>query len=152
MESRTYFKNLKITPRKLREVADMVRKNKPLEAVGVLSHSPKKAASILEQVLKSAITNAKQTLKVGEDMLEFKLLTIEEGQKLKRFRPGSRGMAKAFYRRFSHAKIIIGSRAPVSSVAKKEDKKVEEPKKETKKEPKKVEAKAESKSQVQKKS
>lgn len=125
MESLTYFKNLKSTPRKFRSVAHDVRKLTPVAAVSVLEKQNKKAARGLAKVINSAITNAKQTLKVTEDMLEFKLFTIEEGQKLKRFRPGSRGMAKAFYRRFSHIKIILTAKeaekkAPVKTEAKAE--------------------------------
>jgi large subunit ribosomal protein L22 len=143
MESLTYFKNLKSTPRKFRSVAHDVRKLTPVAAVSALEKQNKKAARGLAKVINSAITNAKQTLKVTEDMLEFKLFTIEEGQKLKRFRPGSRGMAKAFYRRFSHIKIILTAKEaekkaePVAKPTKKAEEKIE------KKAPVKAEAKAE---------
>lgn len=108
MESKTYFKNLKITPRKMREATYMIKKKEPMEAVSILSLVNKKSAIILTKVLNSAIMNAKQTLKVGENMLEFKLLTVEEGQKLKRYRASSRGMADSFNRRFCHVKVILG--------------------------------------------
>lgn len=112
MESLTYFKNLKNTPRKFRFVAHDVKKLSPVAAVAHLEKTNRKAGRALLKVINSAISNAKNTLKVNEDMLEFKLFTIEEGNRLKRFRPGSRGMAKTFYRRFSHVKIILTAKEP----------------------------------------
>ena len=120
MESLTYFKNLKNTPRKFRFVAHDVRKLSPVEAVAHLEKTPRKAGRALLKVINSAITNAKNTLKVNEDMLEFKLFTIEDGNRLKRFRPGSRGMAKTFYRRFSHVKIILTAKEPEKKTETKE--------------------------------
>lgn len=107
MESRTYFKNLQITPRKLRVAADMVRKDDPYTAVQKLQNTNKKSAQILLKVMKSALANAKQTLKLSEDMIQLRLLTIEEGQKLRRYRPSSRGMVRPFARQFAHAKIVL---------------------------------------------
>lgn len=131
MESRSYFKNLKSTPRKFREVAHEIKGMNPVQATLKLATVNKKAAGMLSKLIKSAITNAKYTLKVTEDMLEFKLLTIEEGQKLKRFRAGSRGMAKAFLRRASHVKIILAPRKGEETLP--EKKKVEKKEKVTKK-------------------
>jgi hypothetical protein len=65
------------------------------------------AAVILYKAIKSAISSARQILKVEDNLLNFKLLSVEQGQKLKRFRPGSRGNAKPINRRMSHVKIIL---------------------------------------------
>lgn len=145
MESLTYFKNLKVTPRKFRTVAREVRKLTPVAAVSELEKKNKKAARALIKVINSAITNAKHTLKVNEDMLKFRLFTVEEGNRLKRFRPGSRGMAKAFYRRFAHVKIILTAKAPEKKAEVKEK---AEPKKEA---PKKVAKPAAKKAEVKEK-
>jgi len=128
MESLTYFKNQRITPRKYRAVVLLVRGLPPVQAMNVLSKTNKKAAKSLSKVLKSAITNATTTLKVNDDMLQFKLFTIEEGNRLKRFRAASRGIARAFNRRMSHIKIIIRTvdsmpvPEPVNAKVKKNDK------------------------------
>lgn len=112
MESRTYCKNLQITPRKLRVAADAARRLSPLQAIETLDGTNTKSARILAKVLRSAMANAKQTLNVPEDMVKFKLLVIEEGQKLRRFRASSRGMVRPFARQFAHAKIILTVPAP----------------------------------------
>lgn len=110
MESKTYLKNLKMSPKKLRFFLPELKKKKPVAALDYLFYAPQKAAKILYFALKSALTNAKNTLKVPEDLLEWKVLTVEEGQKLKRYKPGGRGTAKPFKIRFSHVKIVLGTK------------------------------------------
>lgn len=107
MESLTYIKNVHISPKKLRFIISDVKKHTPVDSVQHLFYMENKAAKILYKALKSAIASAQSTLKVREDMLQFKLLTVEEGQKLKRYRAGSRGMARPYVRRHSHIKIIL---------------------------------------------
>jgi len=107
MESRTYLKNLRISPKKIRFLLPEIKKMKPAESLNYLYYGKEKAARILYKAIKSALANAKNTLKVEENLLKFKVLTIEEGQKLKRYRAGSRGSANAFKRRLSHIKIVL---------------------------------------------
>ncbi len=107
MESKTYLKNLSITPKKLRMLLPSIKRLSPLEATKVLYYSPKRSSRVFYKAIKSAMANAKQTLKVNDDLLQFKLFTIEEGNKLKRYQAGSRGSAKPFKKRYSHIKIIL---------------------------------------------
>ena len=107
MESITYLRNIKITPKKLRFFVPIIKKMNPIEAIGALSYTPGKPAKIFFKAVKSALANAQQTLKLKGELLQFKTLSIDEGQKLKRFNPGSRGNAKPFIKRFSHIKIIL---------------------------------------------
>jgi large subunit ribosomal protein L22 len=125
MESRTYLKNISNSPKKLRFYLPVIKKMSPESALDYLYYSPQRSAKVLYQALKSAITNAKHLLKVDEDLLEWKLFTVEEGQKLKRYKPGGRGTAKPYKVRFSHIKIVLGAKQAVI----KQEKKVE-PKKE----------------------
>ncbi len=113
-ESKTYLKNIAIPPKKLRFYLAAVKKMNPGVAMERLFYGKQRAARVLYQAVKSAVSNAKQTLKVDADLLNFKVLTVEEGQKLKRYRPGSRGSPKPVVKRKSHIKIIL--------VAKKENK------------------------------
>ena len=107
MESITYSKNVKITPKKLRFLLTEIKKLKPVEALNHLMYTPRRSAEILYKVIKSALASGKNVLKVDEKMLIFKYFSVEEGQKLKRFRPGGRGTARPILRRFSHIKIIL---------------------------------------------
>ena len=107
MESLTYFKNLKSSPKKLRMMLNIIKRMSPREALDYLLYAGNEQAAVYHKVIKSAIANATNTLKLKDDMLKFKLLTIEEGHVLKRYKPGSRGMAKPIKRRLSHIKIIL---------------------------------------------
>lgn len=107
MESITYSQNLKISPKKLRFLLPGLKKLKPLEALDYLMYTPRKSADIFFKVIKSAINNAKNVLKVDEKTLIFKHLNIEQGRKLKRMKPGGRGTAKPILRRYAHIKIIL---------------------------------------------
>lgn len=107
MEVKAYIKNLDISPKKLRFVAEEVRKLSPQEAMEKLFYSPKRAAKILRKAIKSAVDNAVNTFKLKPDLLKFKLLAIEQGSSLKRYRPGGRGTIKPYKRRRSHIKIIL---------------------------------------------
>lgn len=118
MQSQTYIKNVKVTPKKLRMLADIVKKNDPQKAIDYLLYTPKKSAQILYKALKSAVANAKHTLKVGDDLLDFQSLIIEEGQKLKRYRAGGRGTASPYIRRYSHIKIILKAKKSAQAASK----------------------------------
>lgn len=121
MQSQTYIKNVKVTPKKLRMLADVVRRSDPQKAINYLFYTPKKSAQILYKALQSAVTNAKQTLKVGDDLLDFQSLIIEEGQKLKRYRAGGRGTASPYVRRYSHIKIVLKTKKGIKAVSKQPD-------------------------------
>ncbi|MEK7110176.1 MAG: uL22 family ribosomal protein [Patescibacteria group bacterium] len=107
METKAYFINLPVSPKKARFYLPAIKKLKPVESLEYLMYESTDASVILYKAIKSAISSARQILKVEDNLLEFKLLSVEQGQKLKRFRPGSRGNAKPISRRMSHIKIIL---------------------------------------------
>ncbi len=107
MESRAYIKNIKISPKKLRLILPEIKKLSPAEALERLFYTPKKSAKIFYKAIKSAVDNAKLTLKTAEKELKFKLLTVEEGRKLKRYQAGGRGTAKPIMKRYAHIKIVL---------------------------------------------
>ncbi|MBI4009037.1 50S ribosomal protein L22 [Candidatus Roizmanbacteria bacterium] len=112
MESKTYLKNIKISAKKLRFLLSEIKKLKPIEALDYLLYTPNKSARVFYKSIKSAISNAKNVLKVNEDLLKFKFITVEEGRKLKRFRHGGRGTMKPIIKRFSHIKVILEAEQP----------------------------------------
>lgn len=106
MEVKAYIKNLKISPKKLRFLLPQIKEMSPREALDYLAYLPKKGAKIFYKAIKSALSNAKN-LNISEDRLKFKTFLVEEGIKLKRYRPGGKGMVKTIKRRYSHVKIIL---------------------------------------------
>ena len=115
-------KNIRITPRKLREVVYLIKGKDPREILEILPHVQKKAAEKLLKVIKTAIANAEQNGAEGKKLV-IKEIQVNEGPKLKRFRAGARGRAKPYKKRWSHLRIILET---------KEEKKLIRPKKTTK--------------------
>lgn len=110
MESTTYIKYLKISPKKLRFLLGQIKKHTPHEALSYLIYTRKRAAHFWHQAIRSALANAQHTLKQDAPVLQFKTLTVEEGPRLKRWNPGARGRAKPYRRRMSHIKIVLKSK------------------------------------------
>lgn len=114
-------KYLIMSPRKIRLVAELVKKMKPAEAIEKLPFVQKRAGVSLAKVIKAALANAKNQ-GVGETDLVFKEIQIGEGPRLKRGRAASRGRWHPFKRRMSHIRVVL------ISTKKEEVKKVEEEK------------------------
>ncbi|MFA5136264.1 MAG: uL22 family ribosomal protein [Patescibacteria group bacterium] len=126
MEAKVYLKNIHITPKKLRYLLPEIKKMTPYESLNHLYYSPQKGARLLYKAIKSALDNAKYTLKLNEDLLQFKLFTIEQGNALKRYRPGGRGTAKPYKKRFSHIKIILEAKQAQNTAKSIEKSKIKE--------------------------
>ena len=99
-------KFIRMSPRKLRLVADMVRELEPNRAVDTLPHVGKRAAEPLAKVIKTAIANAKQK-GFSESDLTFKEIQINEGPTLKRGRAVSRGRWHPIMKRMSHIRVVL---------------------------------------------
>jgi large subunit ribosomal protein L22 len=99
-------KFLRMSPRKLRVVAGMVREMTPMRAIEVLPYTGRRAALPLQKVIKTAIANAR-VKGVTEDQLVFASIQINQGPQMKRFRAGSRGRAKPYTRDMSHIRVVL---------------------------------------------
>jgi large subunit ribosomal protein L22 len=103
-------KYVRISPQKLRLVAEAISHLSPGEAVSHLRFLNKKAALSLAKVIKQAISNAVNNSKLKEEELRFAKIEIGPGAILKRWRPVSRGRAHSILKRTSHIKIILKSK------------------------------------------
>ena len=128
MEIKAKLNYLRIAPRKVRLVADLVRNMDVKEAETQLKFMPKRSAAPLLKLLNSAIVNAKNNFNIEKDGLYIKELKINEGPPLKRWRPVSRGRAFPIMKRTSHIDLVLGvkpSLAPAKVVATEDKKSVE---------------------------
>ena len=127
---------MRIAPRKARLVADLVRRSKDMDdAIYNLKYSTKRASTPILKLLNSAMANAKQKdASLTEDKMEIKEIRVDEGVKLKRFRAGSRGIAKPINKKTSHIHIVIAEKEKPASAQKKSKSATATPKQETKKE------------------
>ena len=106
MEATAKATFVRIAPRKVQIVLDLIR-NQPVDkAMGILKHTPKAATEVLEKVLKSAMANAEQ-----KDMDTSNLYVAEcyvnQGPTLKRIRPRDHGRAYGFKKLTSHISIVV---------------------------------------------
>ena len=107
MEAKAVEKFIRISPRKLRYVADAVRAKRVDDAVDLLTFTTKKAALIIRKAVQSAAANATENHKMVEDDLVVEKIFINEGPILKRFRPRARGRATRIRKRTSHLTVIV---------------------------------------------
>lgn len=110
METRAISRYLRLAPRKVRLVADLVRGKGVGHALGVLEHVPKKSARIVAKTLKSVVANAESTQRVDVDRLYVKRITVDEGPTLKRFMPRAHGRATKIRKRTSHLTVVVDER------------------------------------------
>ena len=107
MEVQAVGKYLRISPRKLTPVAALVRRKKAGEALKYLRFVNKRGARFVTDVLKSAISNAKNNFDLPEEELVIKKIEVGKGPMLKRWRAASRGRAHQVLKRTSHLKVIV---------------------------------------------
>ncbi len=106
MEYQATTKYVRSSTRKVRLVADSIRKLTPQAALLSLMHAPKAAAEPMTKTIASAVANAKQK-GVEEAALRFKTIEIMGGPVMKRWNAVSRGQAHAFKKRMTHIRVIL---------------------------------------------
>jgi len=100
-------KNIRIAPQKARLVADTVRGQKVETAIVNLSFMPKKAARVIEKLLKSAVAAADEQGQLDVDTLIVKTIMVNEGKTMRRFRPRAQGRATRIRKRSSHIIVTL---------------------------------------------
>jgi len=124
MEVKAKLGNLRIAPRKVRLVADLVRGKKVKRAQNILNFTIKKASSPLFKLLKSAVANAENNFHLEPENLYISKITVNEGPKYKRFMPRARGQSSMIQKKTSHVLLILSEITPAKG--KKEEKTGEE--------------------------
>lgn len=97
----------RISARKARLVADLVRGKSVALANGILNNTDKKASELIRKLLSSAIANATHNYGMDATKLFIKELLVNEGPTLKRFQPHSKGSAFKILKRTSHISITL---------------------------------------------
>ena len=110
METRAVAKYIRITPRKVRIVLDLIRGKNVAEAFAILKFTPKAGADVVEKVLRSAVANAENNFDMDADKLFVKTAYADQGPTLKRIHPRSRGQAFKILKRTSHVTIVVGDK------------------------------------------
>jgi large subunit ribosomal protein L22 len=111
MEAKAYAKYIRMSPRKVRVVLDLIRGKKVGEALAILKHTPRAAAPVVEKVLKSAMANAENNHSMDVTKLYVAETYAGQAPTLKRFRPMDHGKAFRILKRSSHITMILKERA-----------------------------------------
>lgn len=107
MEAKAVARYIRMSSRKARYVADLIRGKKVEDALDVLAFTPRRASNTVSRLLKSAIANAGQNESIDVDTLYVKKIFVDEGPMLKRFRPRAMGRAARIRKRTSHITVIL---------------------------------------------
>lgn len=112
MEVKAKLKSLRMSPRKVRLAADLVRGKKVKAALDQLAFSSKWSAKPISKLIQSAIANAKNNLALSEDNLYIKEISVDGGATLKRWMPRAQGRATPLKKRTSHVNVVLAEIKP----------------------------------------
>lgn len=107
MEAKAYLRYVRIAPRKVQIVLDLIRKQPVEKAMAIIKHTPKVASEHLEKLLKSAIANAQNNHSMNVDSLYVAECFVCPGPILKRIRPRAQGRAFRVLKRTSHITLVL---------------------------------------------
>lgn len=110
MEAKAIAKQVRIAPRKVRLVVDLIRGKQVGEAIAILRHTPKAASPVVEKLLNSAIANAEHNYEMEPNNLYISQVFVDEGATLKRFRPRAMGRASRINKRTSHITVVVSEK------------------------------------------
>ena len=106
MYARAKARFIHTSPRKLRDVVDLIRGKDVAKALNILKLVSRTSTPV-EKVLRSAVANAMQLTDVGEEDLYISKITVDIGSVMKRFRAAPMGRAVKIRKRTSHINIVL---------------------------------------------
>ena len=107
MRVQAVAKNLRISPQKVRLVADQIRGQSVERAFDILEYDLQKGASMLRKVLDSAVANAETNLGADVDQLRVSEVYVNEGPRMKRFRARARGRGARIIKPMSQITLAV---------------------------------------------
>lgn len=110
MEVRAKLSYTRVSARKARLVADLVRGKDVNEAINILTFLPKKSGLLIKKLIESAVANASQKQTIDLDNLYVKLIMVDKGPFLKRYVPRAQGRAAEVRKKMSHINLVLDER------------------------------------------
>ena len=110
-EARAIAKHIRIAPRKLRIVVDLIRGKDIGEAYSILKFTPKVGSKVVEKVLRSAVANAEHNFDMNVGSLYVSEIFVDQDSTMKRIHPRSRGQAFKILKHSSHVTVVVQERA-----------------------------------------
>ncbi len=106
-EARAKATFVRIAPRKVQIVLDLIRNKPANEAMAILKYTPKAACEPLAKLLKSAMANAENNYNMDVDRLYVAECSVSQGPTLKRIRPRAHGRAFRINKKTSHITLVL---------------------------------------------
>ena len=125
MQSKAIAKTVRIAPRKVRLILDLVRGKEVGEAISILKLTNKRSSPVVEKLVKSAVANAEHNYDMDIDNLYISEIFADEGPTMKRFRPRAQGRATKINKRTSHITVVVKEYANEAEVETAENKETE---------------------------
>lgn len=110
MEAIAVARHIRIAPRKVRLVVDLIRGKTVGEAIAILKNTPKAGSPVVEKVLRSAIANAEHNYSMDVERLVVSKIFVDQGTTLKRFHPRSQGRAFSILKHSSHVTVVVAEK------------------------------------------
>lgn len=115
MESKAILRYARVSARKARLVADLVRGMDVPDAIETLSFTRKKSAPMVRKLIESAVANAEHSAEKSKSDLDIddlfvKTIFVDAGPTLRRFRPRAQGRATQILKQTSHITVVLGTR------------------------------------------
>ncbi len=107
LEAKATLRYARISSRKVKIVADLIRGKKVDEALAIVKFTPKASSEIIEKLLKSAIANAENNHGMNRGNLIVSEIYANQGPTLKRIRPAAKGSAVRIRKRTCHITIVV---------------------------------------------
>ena len=111
-EARAIAKYIRISPRKVREVVDLIRGKDVREALAILKYTPRRASVPVAKVVQSAAANAEHNYEMNKDSLYVAECYVDQGPTIKRFQPRAMGRADLLRKRTSHITVVLKEKNP----------------------------------------
>lgn len=107
MEAKAVLRQVRISPRKMRIIANLVRGRRVDDAMAMLKHTPKRSGEVIRKLLLSAIANAEHKGQSDVDSLVVRGCSIDNGPIIKRWMARAMGRANRIQRRTSNVTIVV---------------------------------------------
>lgn len=110
MQAKAHANHIRIAPRKVRLVIDLIRGKQVGEAIAILRNTPRSASPVVEKLLNSAIANAEHNHSLDVNKLVVAEAYVNQGPTMKRIRPRSQGRAFKILKRTSHITLVVSEK------------------------------------------
>ena len=110
MEAKAHLKYLRISPRKVKILCDLIRGKDAATAMAILKHTPKAASESLIKLLNAAVANAEHNFDMDPSKLVVSKCFVTPGPTLKRMMPRAKGRGDRILKRTSHITLAVAEK------------------------------------------